>query len=74
MPSINDPARQQLQLFSARLGQIAGGLPATRSVLPPAPGPVASPLAAILAQLGRHRTAQKDVAHTLKAHEFIMSD
>ncbi len=73
MPSINDPARQQLQLFSARLGRIAAGLPATRSGTPPAPGPAASPLAAILAQLGRLRSAQV-AADKLKAHEFIMGD
>ena len=38
MPSINDPsaARQQAQLLSARLGQIAAGQPATRSVPTPA--------------------------------------
>ena len=74
MPSINDLARQNLQLFSARLGQIAAGLPATRSVSPPAPGPAASPLAAILAHLGQRHRAQEDAATKLKANEFIIAD
>ncbi len=74
MPSINDPARQQLQLFSARLGQIAAGLPATRSVPVPTSGPAASPLSAVLAHLGRRRSAVEDAAKKLQANEFIIAD
>jgi hypothetical protein len=71
MPLIQDPARQQSQLLAARLGQLAAGLPATRSRTPPAPDQAASPLAAILAHLGRHRMAAEDAEDMLKANEFM---
>ena len=73
MPTINDPnaALQQAQLLSARLGQLAAGLPRTRSQ---PPGPAPSRLSAVLAHLGQRPTAAEDAAKKLKTNEFIIAD
>jgi hypothetical protein len=65
-----DPALSGAQLLSARLVQIVGGLPPTRSQ--PTPGPHSSPLSAVLEHLGRRPAAAEHAADKLKANEFMV--
>ena len=67
-----DPARQQAQLWSARLGEIAAGLSPIQSPPTRPAGPAASPLSAILDHLRQRSREQEGAEAKLKANEFMV--